>query len=156
MNLFLLEPEVSGGHGEYTIYKTDHGVRPSDKVKFLHYEFDGWLGDHFLTSTPCFIITQELDEVFKQRNIGDYSVEECLVSKSDFFEELYEDKLLPTFLRMIPHGEITINKQSYDNWSGHHFCLSEKGYLVVTAKVVNALEKYASHGTMTTLHAGIK
>ncbi|WP_058303912.1 hypothetical protein [Gorillibacterium timonense] len=153
MNLFLLEPEVSGGHGEFTIYRTDYGVKQVDKVQFLDYEFDGWLGDHLITSTPCFIITKELDEIFKQLNIGDYSVEECLVSESSIFEELYEDKLLPEFLRMLPNGKISIKDNTYGNWSGHHFCLTEKAYLVVTAEVVTVLEKYARHCRITTLDA---
>ncbi|MDG0814212.1 hypothetical protein [Cohnella rhizosphaerae] len=155
MNLFLLEPEVSGGHGEYTVYKREIGVKPLDSVDFLHYQFDGWLGDHLIESTPCFIITQELDEIFKQLNIRDYLVQECLVTKSNQFEELYGDKSLPNFFRMIPKGKVNIIGNSYDGWSGHHFCLTEKAYLVVTEEVVKILEKYAKHCAITKITANI-
>ncbi|WP_229596578.1 hypothetical protein [Rossellomorea vietnamensis] len=41
MILYFLEPEVSGGHGEKTIYGTEKDVAKegiSGKIKFLHYD----------------------------------------------------------------------------------------------------------------------
>lgn len=54
MNLHLLEPEVAGGLGENSTFNS------KGEVEFLHYEFQGWLGDELLESTPCFIVTESM------------------------------------------------------------------------------------------------
>lgn len=55
MKFFLVEPEVAGGLGKYTIM--DRNTHPPIVSK-LHYQFDGWLGDVLLESFPCFIVTE--------------------------------------------------------------------------------------------------
>ena len=50
----FVEPEVAGGWGPNTV--ADRSTTPVT-VEHLHYEFDGWLGDVLLESTPCFIVT---------------------------------------------------------------------------------------------------
>ena len=55
MNFYFLEPEVAGGHGEQTIYGTKESVIKkgvSGRVVFLHYEFEGWLGDFWSQHQP--------------------------------------------------------------------------------------------------------
>lgn len=56
MILYFLEPEVSGGHGKHTIYGSQADIALegiSGKVKYLHYEFEGWLV-RVNTSIYCF------------------------------------------------------------------------------------------------------
>jgi len=143
LNLYILEPEVAGGHGENTIYGTNSeaSISISNKVKFLHYEFDGWLGDDLIESTPCFIVTTFLVEKLVNNQITDFEIDECLVSTSEQFRDIYPDKALPIFKRLIPKGSIEVENDKYKNWSGHHICISQIGDLVVTEKILDILKQ---------------
>ncbi len=146
MILYFLEPEVSGGHGEQTIYGTEENVKKdgiSGKVEFLHYEFEGWLGDDLIESTPTFIISNNLKNELIKSKFRDYKLEDCYITTSDEFKELYPNKELPFFTRFIPLGTVEMEEESFKNWSGHHFSLSLKGELVVTQKALEFLEKFS-------------
>lgn len=146
MILYFLEPEVSGHHGERTIYgiekdATKEGV--SETIKFLHYEFEGWLGDDLLESTPAFIISSNLEDELRKSEFRDYKIEKCLITKSDEFMELYPNKELPSFARFLPLGTVEIEGEQFDNWSGNDFCLSPKGELVLTKKALDFLSGFS-------------
>ena len=147
MILYFLEPEVSGGHGEHTIYGSQADIALegiSGKVKYLHYEFEGWLGDDLLESTPAFIVSSKLEIELENSDLRDYKLEKCLITKSDEFKEMYPNKELPTFSRFIPLGKIEIEGENFKNWSGNSFCLSPKGELVVTQEAMDFLKKKVS------------
>lgn len=144
MILYFLEPEVSGGHGEYTIYGTEDDIATegiSGKVKYLHYEFEGWLGDDLLESTPAFIVSSILETELENSDFIGYKLEECLITTPDEFKEMYPNKEIPTFSRFIPLGKIEVEGENFKNWSGHHFCLSPKGELVVTQEALDFLKR---------------
>ncbi len=146
MELFCLEPEVSGGHGEKTIYGTEEDIAKegvNGKVKFLHYEFEGWLGDDILESTPAFIVSNTLKAALEKSELEDYKLEKCLITTSDEFKELYPDRELPAFSRFIPLGTIELEGENFKNWSGHHFCLSSKGELIVTQKALDFFKNFS-------------
>lgn len=146
MILYFLEPEVSGGHGEYTVYGTEEEIATegiSEKVKYLHYEFEGWLGDDLLESTPAFIVSSKLGTELENSDFIDYKLEECLITKSDEFIEMYPDKEIPIFSRFIPLGNIEVEEEKFKNWSGHHFCLSPKGELVITQEALDFLNRFS-------------
>lgn len=56
----FLEPEVAGGIGPNSELHCDDGKLV---VTRLNYEFDGWLGDALLETTPCFIVTNDARQV---------------------------------------------------------------------------------------------
>ncbi|MBM7585886.1 hypothetical protein JOC86_002428 [Bacillus pakistanensis] len=144
MILYFLEPEVSGGHGEYTIYGTEDEIATegiSGKVKYLHYEFEGWLGDDLLESTPAFIVSSKLETELENSDFIDYKLEECLITTSDEFIEMYPNKEIPAFSRFIPLGKIEVEEENFKNWSGHHFCLSPNGELVITQEALDFLNR---------------
>lgn len=144
MKLYFLEPEVSGGHGEHTIYGTEEDIATegiSGKVKYLHYEFEGWLGDDLLESTPAFIVSSKLETELKNSEFKDYKLEKCLITTSDEFKEMYPNKELPKFRRFIPIGKVEVEGEKFKNWSGNHFCLSPKGELVVTQEVMDFFKR---------------
>lgn len=144
MILYFLEPEVSGGHGEYTIYGTEDDIATegiSGKVKYLHYEFEGWLGDDLLESTPAFIVSSILETELENSDFIGYKLEECLITTPDKFKEMYPNKEIPAFSRFIPLGKIEVEGENFKNWSGHHFCLSPKGELVVTQEALDFLKR---------------
>jgi hypothetical protein len=146
MILYFIEPEVSGSHGENTIYGTEEEIATegiSKKVEYLHYEFEGWLEDDLLESTPAFIVSSRLATELENSDFIDYKLEECLITKSDKFIEMYPDKELPAFIRFIPLGKVEVEGENFKNWSGHHFCLSSKGELVVTQEALDFLKKFS-------------
>ena len=145
MSLYQLDPEVCGGHGSKTIYGETNEVEEygiSAKVKYLHYEFDGWLGDSLIESTPCFIVLDSLKQILSELFKNDLSFEECLITTSEEFREMYHDITLPNFIRIIPRGKVKLERGKYTEWSGHNFCLSQKGELVVTSDALTALKQF--------------
>ena len=58
MNYYLLNPEVAGelGDGSELVYE---GGKIKEVV-FLEYNFMGWRGDELLSTHPCFIVTESL------------------------------------------------------------------------------------------------
>lgn len=155
MNLYFLEPEVSGGLGEHTIYGTEQDVETkgiSGKIRYLHYEFEGWLGDDILESTPTFIVSNKLQAKLRNSDFRDYKLEKCLITVSDEFKDMYPNKEIPAFSRFIPLGEVEVEDEKFKNWSGHHFCLSAKGELVVTKKALDFLKSVSiDNCSITTL-----
>ncbi|MEC2077203.1 hypothetical protein [Metabacillus fastidiosus] len=155
MILYFLEPEVSGGHGEKTIYGTEENVVKEDisaKIKFFHYELEGWLGDDLLELTPAFIVSSYLESELKKSEFKDYKLAKCLITMSDVFKELYPNKEISSFARFIPLGTLEVEGENFNNWSGHHFCLSLKGELVVTQKAWDFLKRFSiKHCHITSL-----
>ncbi|PFX51275.1 hypothetical protein COL36_27975 [Bacillus wiedmannii] len=145
MSLYLLSPEVAGGHGEHTVYGNEKSIGAegiSGKVQFLHYEFYGWLGDDLLESTPCFIVSEKLKNALISSELKDFRLEECLISVSEEFQELYPDKELPDFWRLIPLGTVNYENGNYSGWSGHQFCLTPRGDLILTEEVLSFLKSF--------------
>lgn len=99
---FFLEPEVAGGIGPNSELHRDDGKLV---VTRLNYEFDGWLGDALLETTPCFIITNEARQLIESAALTGVSFSDVEVTRSDLFNDLYGEKLLPHFWWMIVEGE---------------------------------------------------
>lgn len=124
---YLLSPEVAGQLGENTVF--DYSTTPAI-VKKLHYEFDGWLGDDLLESTPCFICSDQLSEILKKYNLKGYLLDTCEISKSDLFSDIYPERELPIFYWLKIVGE-----------NGDDFKLSSNNSLLVSEEALNVLRK---------------
>jgi hypothetical protein len=119
MKYFVIEPEVAGGLGEYTILDTT--VHPPN-VRHLHYEFYGWLGDDIVESFPCLMISQRLAELLPSTLRG-FELAEVEISKSDEFEELQPGQYLPAFMWLKVHG--TVGVDDFSVAKDHRFVISE-------------------------------
>ncbi len=91
---YKLEPEVAGGWGESTV--ADTSSHPPIIEKF-EYQFDGWSGDDLLTSFPCFVVTEHLANDIKTSKLSGFELAPVLVTKSEEFNELYPNTVLPNF-----------------------------------------------------------
>lgn len=141
--LYLLEPEVAGELGEGTSYQNFENVRAKGErpiVDKLHYHFTGWLGDELLEATPCFIVTEDLALEFEKNNISGYRFEDVCISSSDEFYEMYPDRKLPKFKRLVPTGSIYVEKGTFRDWTGEDICISQGAYLVVSEKALEILQ----------------
>lgn len=145
MKLFMLEPEVSGEMGSNTVYDNYYEIRYNGaypKISYLHFVFLGWLGDDILESTPCFIITEKLMDKIKESKLSGCKFQKIEISLSDQFKEMYPNRDMPNFIRLIPTGNVHIEDNTYSNWSRDDFNLSDKSYLVVSEKALNIIKQF--------------
>ena len=99
---YYLEPEVAGGIGPNSeVHRLDGKL----VVSRLNYEFDGWLGDALLETTPCFIVTDDARQSIEGAALTGVSFSDVEVTRSGSFTDLYGDKALPHFWWMIVQGE---------------------------------------------------
>jgi len=93
---YTIEPEVAGGWGENTVAATTPGG--TTVVRKFHYQFDGWLGDELLTSTPCYIVTERLSNEIRNNNLTGVEFDNVEITVSGEFTDLYNDRQLPRFV----------------------------------------------------------
>ena len=56
--------------------------------------------------------------------------------------EIYPDRDMPEFKRLIPNGSVSVDGETYTKWSGEDFNLSDKSYLVVSEKALDILNEH--------------
>lgn len=82
---YAIEPEVAGGLGSGTVSNRANGHLV---ISRLHYELDGWLGDHLLETTPCFIATKELADRLAEAGLSGFATDRVDVTTSEQFRDL--------------------------------------------------------------------
>lgn len=102
MKFYYIEPEVAGGWGKNTVFDRTPG-RPT-VVHKLHYQFDGWLGDELLESTPCFIVSDRVAQEIKRAHLAGVRFDQVEVTVSEQFRELHPNRQLPKFVWLRVEG----------------------------------------------------
>jgi len=127
MRFYALEPEVAGGWGP----NTDFIREPSKPVivRNLHYQFDGWLGDELLASSPSFIVTERLADKLQSHHLSGYEIKAVEISTSQQFRELYPRRDLPAFKWLYITGRAGTDD----------FGIADDGRLVVSDKAIAVL-----------------
>lgn len=74
-------------------------------VTKLHYQFDGWLGDDLIESTPCYIVSKRLEDAVTREKLTGFTLDEVEISGSEKFEVAYPDLELPPFVWLKVNGE---------------------------------------------------
>ncbi len=146
MHLYMLEPEVAGEIGEKTVYDNYDDIRFRNAkpiISKLHYVFFGWLGDDIIESTPCFLVTDRLKNKIEGSNLNGYEFQSVEISLSDEFLDMYPQRDMPVFHRLIPKGKVCIMNDKYKGWTGEDFNISDKSYLVVSEKAYDVINKFA-------------
>ncbi|MBI3463320.1 MAG: hypothetical protein HY000_09710 [Planctomycetes bacterium] len=128
MRFYKLQPEVAGGWGPNTVFT--RGPGGDVVIHKFHYQFDGWLGDELLESTPCFIVTRRLADELQKSALSGYELKAVEVSTSDQFQDLYADCQLPEFLWLDVTGTAGVNDFGTDELM-----------LVVSENALTALKK---------------
>jgi hypothetical protein len=100
---YVVEPEVAGGLGSETV--SSRGPSGHRIISRLHYELDGWLGDHLLETTPCFIATKQLADRLLEAGLSGFSTDLVEVSTSEQFRDLYGDRPIPQFIWLKVGGQ---------------------------------------------------
>lgn len=128
MKFYKLDPEVAGGWGANTAFTRTLG-KPL-VVHRLHYQFDGWLGDELLESSPCFIVTQRLADLLQRRELSGYELKGVEISTSEIFRDHFPERQLPQFAWLDVTGKVGVDDFSVD----------VDGRLVVSESALDALK----------------
>jgi hypothetical protein len=129
MKYYRLEPEVAGGIGDRTVLDRSG---PRLKATSLHYEFDDWLGDDLLASSPVFVATRRLADDIKLKSLTGVSLSNMETSRSITFETLNPGRQLPEFVWLKIDG-----KPGRDD-----FGIAGDGKLIVSAKALAVLRAF--------------
>ena len=140
MKMFKIEPEVAGEIGENSIISYKNNI--IDEVKFLHFEFKGWLGDEILETSPCFIVSESIVNDILESNLKGCKFEDIEISKSEEFNEMYPNRYIPNFKRLIPLGAVSIFNDKIIENSGDDFCIEDKVNLVISDSALKILKKH--------------
>jgi len=103
MKYYAIQPEVAGGWGSNTLVE-DRSIHPP-RVKKLHYQFDGWLGDVILETFPCYIVTEEAKRNVEAAGATGVKFDEVEITTSEGFEELCPRLHLPHFAWLRVEGD---------------------------------------------------
>lgn len=142
MKYYQLEPEVAGGFGEHTVIDRAPGKMVVHK---LHYEFDGWLGDELLESTPCFIVSERLAREIERAHLMGISFDKAEVTTSDQFTELYPNRQIPEFIWLKVNGKA--GRDDFGIAAGLQLVVSERAYDLLKAfSISNALVRPFEEG----------
>lgn len=85
MQFFEIEPEVSGGWGERI--RVDTYTQPPT-VSHVHYEFEGWMGSHLVTSHPVYLASDELVAALEAAGLTGFSTADAEVTVSEQARDL--------------------------------------------------------------------
>jgi hypothetical protein len=120
---YILEPEVAGGLGKET--QLDSSTHPP-QVHRLHYEFEfGHDSNDLVESFPCFIVSNELAQLFEIENLTGYSLDEVLISSNQCDSPAKKYNWLK--ISNSPENDLFIAKD-------HRLAVSEKAYKVIFSK----------------------
>lgn len=142
MNYYIIEPEVAGEIGENTVYDNYNEIITDKKnptISHLHFIFDGWLGDELLEVTPCFLVSERLKKEIESNEFSGCRFTDVEISYSDEFLELYPNRDIPNFYRLIPSKTVYIEDDGYNNQNMNDFMLSQKSYLIISESVKKLL-----------------
>jgi hypothetical protein len=98
----ILEPEVAGDWGDNTKFTRTPGT--PTVIHRLHYEFNGWLGDCLLATSPCFIVTVAAANAMAKAGLSGFSTDNVEITTSADFEQLCPNVVLPEFLWLKVSG----------------------------------------------------
>ena len=141
-SFYAIEPEVAGGFGEDTRITRSPGKRFI--VDHLHYQFEGWLGDELLESTPCFIATNALTKELERRCLTGFSIDDVEVSVSEEFRALKGELTLPEFRWLKIDGIAGID--DFGLSAGLLLVVSRRALEVLNGRIAHAASVVAIEG----------
>ena len=138
MNYYIIEPEVVGEIGEKTTYSNyNEIIHKKDRpiISHLHIIFDGWLGDELLEVTPCFMVSERLMNEMISLGFSGCKFESLEMSFSNLFYDLYPNRKVPIFYRLLPQKIISIEDDLNTNSTLEDVMMSRKQYLIVSDRL---------------------
>lgn len=138
---YFVEPEVAGGLGPRSEVHRENGDLV---VTRLNYEFDGWLGDALLTTTPCFVLDEAGCRAVEAAGLQGVRFGAVDVTTSLEFRELHPTSKLPPFRWMIVDG--VAFQDDFGMALDKRLVVSERALAVLRATGIdNAIVEVAQH-----------
>ena len=110
MTSYELELDIAGSPGPGTLW----GESPAE-IRRLNYEFDGWLGDDLVASTPVTISTTRVRDAVVAGGLTGVEFADVLVTRSQEFEDVLGAEVeLPEWVWLRPVG----TPGQDDAWAG--------------------------------------
>ncbi|MCH5345343.1 MAG: hypothetical protein J1E64_15055 [Acetatifactor sp.] len=136
MNYYILNPEVAGelGDGSDLVYE---GGKIKE-VSFLEYNFMGWQGDELLSTHPCFIVTESLQNDIILNNLTGVKFKEISMTFSDEFYDMCGDVKIPQFVQIICNA-------SYEDNAGdlqYDFYYNKYKEIIVSERALSVLRQH--------------
>jgi len=125
MTSYELELDVAGSPGPGTQWGDS-----AAEIRRLNYEFDGWLGDDLVTSTPVTIVTTRVRDAIAAARLTGAEFADVLVTRSEQFEDVMgADAELPEWVWLRPVG----TPGQDDAWAGrwNRLTISERMYALL-------------------------
>ena len=136
MNYYLLYPEVAGelGDGSEVVYE-DGQIK---EVIFLEYNFMGWLGDELLTTHPCFIVTESLQNDIILNGLTGVKFNNIAMTFSNEFRDMCGNRKVPKFVQMICNDLYESNVENLQK----DFYLNKYKDIIVSEKALSVLRQH--------------
>ena len=136
MNYYLLNPEVAGelGEGSELVYE---GGKIKE-VMFLEYNFMGWQGDELLSTHPCFIVTESLQNDIISNGLTGVKFKNIAMTFSDEFLEIRGEKKVPKFVQIICND---LYENSVENLQ-NDFYFNKYKDIIVSEKALSVLKQH--------------
>ena len=136
MNYYLLYPEVAGelGDGSEVVYE-DGQIK---EVIFLEYNFMGWLGDELLTTHPCFIVTESLQNDIILNGLTGVKLNNIAMTFSNEFRDMCGNRKVPKFVQMICNDLYESNVENLQK----DFYLNKYKDIIVSEKALSVLRQH--------------
>lgn len=131
MKLFQIEPEVAGNRGHETRYVT--GEEPGgrlkgiDRITYLNFEFEYWLGDCLVEGLFCYLVTKAAAEEIVREQLTGIEFRAVHVTLERQFHLLSgwrrSAAKFPSWTWLVPRGlvDFKLNGDAM-KWSGHDCC----------------------------------
>ena len=136
MNYYLLNPEVAGEIGDRSELVYEDGK--IKEVTFLEYNFTGWQGDELLSTHPCFIVTESLQNDIILNSLTGIKFKDIAMTFSDEFYDICGNVKIPKFVQIICNTshEDNVNNLQYD------FYHNKYKEIVVSERALNVLKQH--------------
>lgn len=136
MNYYLLNPEIAGelGDGSELVYE-------SGKIKevvFLEYNFMGWQGDELLSTHPCFIVTESLQNDIISNGLTGVKFRDIAMTFSDEFYDICGNIKVPRFVQIICNDLYEDNSENLHN----DFYVNKYKEIIVSEKALSVLKQH--------------
>lgn len=136
MDYYLLNPEIAGelGDGSELVYE---GGKIKEVV-FLEYNFMGWQGDELLSTHPCFIVTESLQNDIISNGLTGVKFRNITMTFSDEFYDICGNIKVPRFVQIICNDLYEDNAENLHN----DFYVNKYKEIIVSEKALSVLKQH--------------
>lgn len=108
------------------------------EVVFLEYSFMGWQGDELLSTHPCFIVTESLQNDIISNGLTGVKFRDIAMTFSDEFYDICGNIKVPRFVQIICNDLYEDNAENLHN----DFYVNKYKEIIVSEKALSVLKQH--------------